>query len=334
MTIPHAAIDVHGHCVPRAFLDEILELDAGPVVAQRQDGGYVVRFDGSAPLRAISGVMLDGEDRGRWLDEQGVAVQFVAPWLDLYGQQLPPSQGARWVRHLNDHMASVAANSQGRLGAHAALHLGDASGATDELRRAVEQLGMTSTMIPASVPEGRLSDPAFDDLWTTASDLDVLVMLHATTGSAALALVDEYPRLAGLFGRNIEVALAAADLIVAGVLDRHPELRLLIVHGGGFLPYLTGRFDNDAKRQTWPCTLPSEAMRGLYYDTVLLAPAAIDCLCSVAGSSRIMLGSDFGSTPTERDGLGVAEAVVRSGLDAGAQARILRDNAVELFALG
>jgi aminocarboxymuconate-semialdehyde decarboxylase len=319
--------------VPRAFLDEIVELDAGPVAAQRQEGAYVVRFDGSAPLRPISGVMLDGEDRGRWLDHQDVAVQFVAPWLDLYGQPLPPSHGAAWVRHLNDHMAALAADSQGRLRAHAALHLGDAAGAPDELRRAVEQLGLTSTMIPASVPGGRLSDPAFDDLWSAAADLGVLVLLHATTGSAALALVDEYPRLGGLFGRNIEVALAAADLIVAGVLDRHPGLRLLIVHGGGFLPYLAGRFDNDAKRRQWPGALPSEAMRELYYDTVLLAPAAVSCLCHVAGTQRVMLGSDFGSTPTEREGVLVAEAVVHAGLDEGARARILRGNAVELFGL-
>jgi aminocarboxymuconate-semialdehyde decarboxylase len=333
MTSIRGAIDVHGHCVPRALLEEMLGLECNDVAVHHNDGAYVVRFDRSAPLRAISGVMLDGETRRQWLDDQEIELQFVAPWLDVYAAQLPARDGARWVRHLNDHMAALAANSGGHLRAHAALHPGDAATAASELTRAVQQLAMTTTMMPASVPGGRLSDPAFDDLWATAEELKVMVMLHATSGSAALALVDEYPRLAGLFGRNIEVALAAADLIVAGVLDRHPELRLLLVHGGGFLPYLTGRFDNDARRNAWPGRLPSKAMRDLYYDTVLLAPAAIDCLASVAGSDRIMLGSDFGSTPTERDALRVTEPVTRTALDAAAQAGILRDNAIRLLDL-
>jgi aminocarboxymuconate-semialdehyde decarboxylase len=326
------AIDVHAHCVPHDLLQGLPRDRRSSVTVERHEDAYVVTFAGGPPLRPISGLMLDGADRHGWFDAHDVGMQFVAPWLDLQGQDLGEADGAAWATTLNDHMADLAERSEGRLLAHASLHLANPRRAAEELHRTVAEQGLRSVMLPASLRRGTsLADPEYDDLWTAASELHVMVMLHATTGSQAMRLLDHYPSLAGMFGRNIEVSLSAAELIVAGVLDRHPDLRLLLVHGGGFLPYLAGRFDNDARRMGWPSTLPSEAMRELYFDTVLLAPPAIQCLCAVVEPCRVMLGSDLGSTPNNREGVGVVDAVLDSRLDGESQAAILYGNAARLF---
>ena len=159
--------------------------------------------------------------------------------------------------------------------AHATLHLTDPEAAATELRRAVEELGMRSAMLPVAQPVGRLSDPGFDALWATATDLDVPVVLHPPTKAPSNDLMAQFPALRGLFGRQIDTTLTTAELITTGVFDRFPDLRLVLVHGGGFLPFQAARFDRDAKGDGSERKLPSEVVRSLYYDSVLLSAAAV-----------------------------------------------------------
>jgi aminocarboxymuconate-semialdehyde decarboxylase len=336
------AVDVHGHCVPRTFLDEVVRARPYGVEAELSEDKYFVTFPGSKRLRPVAGVMLDTADRGGWFAEQQVEHQVVAPWLDLHGQELPAADGARWVRLLNDAVAESVGDPARRMSGHATLHLADAEAAAAELRRAVTELGMRSAMIPSSFPGGRLSEPRFDALWAAATELDVPVVLHPATSAPANAeLLALYPSLNALFARQVDITMAAAELIMADVFGRFPGLRLVMVHGGGLLPYQVGRFDRDAKgtghrdgqMDVRSVRLPSEIAKTFYYDTVLMRAESIRFLLDYAGPGQVLIGSDFGAAARERSGLALTAAAREASSDPAVTEAVLAGNATKLLKL-
>jgi hypothetical protein len=113
--------------------------------------------------------------------------------------------------------------------------------------------------------------------------------------------------------------------------DHRPELRLVVVHGRGFLPFQAARFDRDAKGGNEDRRLPSEVVRSLYYDTVLLSTEAVRFLYDYVGADRVVIGSDFGAAPAERSGVLVAAAVNEASDDPDVTAAVLTGNARSLF---
>jgi predicted TIM-barrel fold metal-dependent hydrolase len=188
--------------------------------------------------------MTDRMSRAEWFAEQGIRHQVVGPWLDLQGQELTKGRGCVWARLLNDSMADMAGDGAKGLSAHASLHLANPDRAAQELRRAVD-MGMRSAMIPTSLPAGRLAERRFDGLWSAAVALDVPLLLHATTASPPSRLLAGYPSVKPFLGRYMDATLVASEMIVAGILDRFPRLRLVLPHGGAFLFYQTVRGDRN-----------------------------------------------------------------------------------------
>jgi aminocarboxymuconate-semialdehyde decarboxylase len=327
-------VDVHAHGVPGPFLEEVRRSGLGGVTVEASEGRYLVTFPGEQPLRPVAGIMLHFAERLGWLDEQGMRQQLIAPWLDVHGQQLPPGPGQDWVRLLNDAMADAVAMSRGRLLAHATLHLADPAAAARELGRAVDRLGMTGCMIPTNLPEGELADGRYDALWEAAQSLRVPIVLHPPTVAPSGCLFGDVPRFKGLYGRLIDTTITAARLILAGVLDRFPDLRLLLVHGGGFLPYQTGRFDREFGGDVAGGGLPSDHVKRFYYDTVQLSGPALRLLFEMIGADRVMIGSDYAATSAERGGGRLTGALDESGVDGPTRQMVLHETAEDLFRTG
>jgi aminocarboxymuconate-semialdehyde decarboxylase len=255
--------------------------------------------------------------------------QLVGPWLDVHGQELPASDGQDWVRRLNNAMAESVAPAAGRLRAYATLHLADPAAAARELERATRELGMIGCMIPTSSPTSHLDAPAFDVLWETAQDLRVAVMLHPPTVGPA-SCVPGMDRFGGLYGRLIDTTMAAARILLAGVFDRFPELRLILVHGGGFLPYQTGRLDNSfgGRGGAAEASMPSDYVKRFYFDTVLLHSHAIAMLLDLVGAERVMIGSDY---PFSVGAPPLTQALLEAGADEAQIASVTSRTATHLF---
>jgi aminocarboxymuconate-semialdehyde decarboxylase len=318
-------VDIHGHGVPRAFLEDIKRTRLGGVQVDLVDNTYVLTFAGQRPLRPIGGRMLDfANQRLEWLDAEQMERQLVGPWLDVHGQELSTTDGQEWVRRLNNSMAESVAPAAGRLAAYATVHLADPRVAAHELERAVRELGMIGCIIPTSSPTSHLDAPAFDALWETAQHLGVAVMLHPPTIGPA-SCVPGMDKFGGLYGRLIETTLAAARILLAGVLDRFPELRLILVHGGGFLPYQTGRLDNNFGS---PAGLPSDYVKRFYFDTVLLHSHAIAMLLDLVGAERLMIGSDY---PFSVGAPPLTQALLETAADEASIASVTHQTAAHLF---
>jgi aminocarboxymuconate-semialdehyde decarboxylase len=321
-------VDIHAHAIPEGFLDEVAARNLAGVEVEMADG-YVITFPGGKPLRAIAGIMVDFDDRLEWLDGQQMAYQIVAPWLDIHGQELPTADGVEWVRLLNDAMAESVSTRE-RILAYATLHLQDPGAAAAELERAIGELGMVGCMLPTHFPGGDLTD--LDALWEAASSLDVPVVLHPPTVAPSRALFNENPLFKGTFGRGIDTMLAAGSMIVAGVFDRFPSLHIVLVHGGGFLPYQVGRFDRDfGPGKSDLARLPSEYVASLYYDTVLLSGDSLRLLLDMAGSDHVMIGSDYGARPKERAGVGLADGLDAASATDDERRDVMRATADRLF---
>jgi aminocarboxymuconate-semialdehyde decarboxylase len=330
MTSTIDGIDIHAHGVPKQFLEEVKRTRlAGVEVTAAANDGYIVTFPGCAPLRPAAGIMLDFTQRLGWLDGQGMQQQLIGPWLDVHGQELPARDGQTWVRQLNDAMIESISGSGRRLLAHATLHLADVEAAARELERCVKKLGMTGCMIATHLPNGELSDDRFDGLWEAAQALDVPVVLHPLMDGPAACMFGQLPRFKNLYGRTIDTTVVAAQLIFAGVFERFPKLRLVLVHGGGFLPYQSARLDREFGGKDK--ALPSDYIKRFYYDTAIMSAPALQLLMSLVGSGQIMIGSDYAAGPVERPGPKLTDALDATGVDAATRRMIVRDTAASIF---
>jgi aminocarboxymuconate-semialdehyde decarboxylase len=194
---------------------------------------------------------------------------------------------------------------------------------------------MTGLLLNTHPTERRLTDPEMEPVWAAAEDLAVPVVLHPPTEGPHSALPDA-AAFGNAFGRLIDSTLILASLLLGGLLDRHPNLLLIAVHGGGFLPYQANRLDGASRVGALAAfspdrDKPSAYLPSLYFDTVALSPHSIRLLTDVAGADRVLLGTDY---PFPLGGPAPVRTVHEAGLGREETRKVLRDNALRLFAGG
>jgi aminocarboxymuconate-semialdehyde decarboxylase len=141
--------------------------------------------------------------------------------------------------------------------------------------------------------------------------------------------------MTNVVGQPLETTLALAHLIFGGVLERFPRLKVLAVHGGGFLPFYLGRFEQ-AFRERKECRVhiqapPREYLKRIYFDTVVFEPEAVAYLAALVGADRILMGSDLPFDMGEPDPVALIHRV--PSLTDEDRARILGGNAEALLGL-
>lgn len=291
-------LDIHAHHVGQPLIARIDAEGArhGVKVIKGEDGATRIEVGGRLTGMPLIPPLNDEAARLKWMDEAGIDVQLLAGWMDLAGYHLS-AEGGQWLaRAQNETLAEMVARRPDRYAAAAMVPLQDAALAATELRHAVQVLGHRAVQIGARVEEEGLDAPQFDAFWSTAQELNVPVIIHP----ADLAVP---PRIRRLFlhilvGNPSETTFAAAALLLGGVFDRFPELRVLLVHGGGCVPYQFGRIDRG--RVTAPPFARGSVKNplgqyanNLYYDTVLHDEAAFRYLVERVGAGQIALGSDY-----------------------------------------
>ena len=259
------------------------------------DNGPALQFEGLAPLRPLGGLARMGP-RLEWMERQGLGIQILASWLDIQGYTLPAGNAATWARLFNEHLAQVINNNPGRFRGLATVPLQDGSLAAKELEYAVNNLGMLGVMLAADPVDQDLAKESFEPLWAAAEQLDVPVVLHPPTHGFGGGIKPSY--LTFSLGRTLDTTITAAKLILEGLFDRHPDLKMVLVHGGGYLPYQAARIDNGYRSGNGKPTQlkrdkPSDYLPLLYYDNVAVSTEAVRMIKEIAGAEHIMLGSDY-----------------------------------------
>ena len=290
--------DVHAHHVGQPVIDRIkAEGEAhGVRIVTAEDGATRVELGGRTTGMPLVPPLLDEAARLKWMDQAQIDVQLVSGWMDLAAYHLPAESGAWLCRVQNDALAESVSKRPDRLFAAAMVPLQSPAAAAAELERAVRELGHKAVQVGARIEDEGLDAPQLDAFWAAAQKLDVPVIVHP----ADLAVPPRHRRLFLhiLVGNPSETTYAAAALLLGGLFDRFPKLRVLLVHGGGCLPFQFGRI---ARGRTASPPFARGAARldldryadNLYYDTVLHDDAALRYLISRVSVHRVALGSDY-----------------------------------------
>jgi aminocarboxymuconate-semialdehyde decarboxylase len=326
-------VDVHIHFLSPRAIDAARRLPERFGVRVLGDGERPCLVVGAeAPTRPLLEALYTLDRHLAFLDEQGIDAAVFGPLMDVAGYSLPPEQGAAWSRAQNEALAASLAEAGPPHRGLATVPLQSPALAADELAFGVKSLGLRGAMIDPNALGRPLGDRAFDPFWRAAADVGVPVVLHPFL----LEAVERFGRhyLHNLVGYPLETTLAAASLILGGTLDRFPSLEIVLVHGGGFLPYHIGRFDRGHttrhEARADGAALPSGYLRRFHYDTLVQFPPALAYLVKVVGEDRVLLGSD---QPFWLGDPAPTRIVREAGLTVGAQAAILGDNAARLFGL-
>jgi aminocarboxymuconate-semialdehyde decarboxylase len=326
-------VDVHIHFLSPRAIDAARRAPGRHGVRVLDDGERPRLVVGTeAPTRPLLEALYTLERHLTFLGEQGIDAAVFGPLMDVAGYSLPPDQGAAWCRAQNEGLAASLAEAGGRHCGLATVPLQSPALAGDELRFAVRSLGLRGAMIDPNALGRPLGDRAFDPFWKAAAELGAPVVLHPFLLEAVERFGHHY--LHNLVGYPFETTLGAASLIFGGTLDRFPPLEVVLVHGGGFLPYQIGRFDRGhttrPEARADGAALPSGYLRRFHYDTLVQFPPALAYLVKVVGEDRVVLGSDH---PFWLGDPAPTRIVREAGLTAAAQAAILGDNAAHLFGL-
>jgi aminocarboxymuconate-semialdehyde decarboxylase len=319
-------IDAHAHVI----VPEVLSEAWGPRV-RWEDGAQIVEL-GGRPIRSAvrDFVAIDAILAAQ--DEAGIDHVVLCPWVSLVGYDVPADEGLERSRVQNEGLAALRAAHPERVSVLGTVPLQDPEIAAGELE-ALMASGFAGVEIAASVNGTSLGDDRLAPFWAAAEATDALVFIHPTTrGSTGPGFDDFY--LWNLVGNPMETTVAAAHLVLAGVLERHPGLRVLLAHGGGAVLALRGRL-----RHGWSAVAPARArlseppdasLRRFYYDTVVFDPAVLRELVAFAGADHVLLGSDY---PFDMADARPAETVVAAGLGAADEQAVLGGNAARLLGL-
>ena len=324
-------IDSHAHIVPSDLVDEARTSGKSlGVTVEDTDRGPALQFEGLVHLRPLGG-LAQLEPRLEWMTTQGLDQQILASWLDIHGYTLSPDNAATWARLFNEHLAELVGSNGDTFKGLATVPIQDGTMAAKELEYAVNTLGMLGTMVSADPVGHDLSQDSYEPLWAAAESLGVPIVLHPATHGFGGGITPNY--LTFSLGRTLDTTITAAKLILEGLFDRHPNLKMVLVHGGGFLPYQIARIDNGYRSGAGrPVELqrdkPSDYLPMLYYDTVNMSPDSLRMMRNVAGAEHIMLGSDYVFSGTPQS---LTEPVREAGLEPAEYQLICCGNARKLF---
>lgn len=327
-------VDLHAHFLAPELVERLARGAGEPpagVALEWSVGGSPRLWLGGIPSIPMPPGMDDLEGRRAEMARQGVDAQWLTPWVSAVGYELDAGAGAAWSRLVNETTAAALRGQPGFWGA-ATVPLQDGRLAAAELERAAA-LGLKGAIIGTHAAGKSLDDPDLAPFWATAEALGAPVLIHPF-GIPHGTRLERY-HLQNLVGNPADTTVAAAQLVFGGVCDRHPDLRVLLVHGGGFFPYQAGRWDRGyVVRKEARGVIgrpPSDYLRWFYYDTVTHGPAALSFLVGRVGADRVALGTDYPFDMADPD---PRRTVREADLDAAGRVQVEERTAVAFLGLG
>ncbi len=273
------------------------------------------------------------EERLRDMDRMGIDIQAISVAPPQYFYWTEPDLGVRVSRIQNDNLATIVDRYPDRFVGLGTLPLQDVDASLLELDRVVDELGFRGVEICTSVNGTDFDDPRFEPLLRRFEELEVLVVMHPNGFSHGERLAAYY--LINTVGMPLDSTISISRMIFGGVLERHPDLKICVVHGGGYLPFYPARFDH-AYRAREDCREnisrpPSTYLRQLYFDTMVFDTEDLSLLISRYGADHVLLGSDYPYDMGVDDPVSLVTGI--EGLDDKELALVLGGNAARLLKL-
>lgn len=278
----HHRIDTHHHAVPDFYRDWLLDkgLTAG--------GRAIPTWSPSSALSLMEGT-----------DVELAVLSVSTPGVEPAFAELIPGRNdcaRQMARRLNEHSAEIAESYPGRFSFFATLPMPDVEGAIEEATYATETLGASGVILLANTGGIYLGDPRFDELLYELNERSATIFVHPSH-----LPVDPVPGLAPFIADFLlDTTRAAANLVRTGAIERYDDLKIILSHAGGFVPYAAGRMashvSSEGDREHGLALL-----KRFYFDTALSSTRyALLSLLEFAGPDHVLYGSDFPYAPSDR----------------------------------
>lgn len=291
----YATIDIHSHILVPAAAEiarPLFRPEFDPRVEYQPEES--TRYN--VELRtSVADKFTDGAVRIADMDLQGVDMQVLSIAPPQYYYWLEAGMASHVAGIENERIAEMVNEAPDRFVGIATLPMNHPDRAVSEMRRVRSDLGFNGFEVNADVNGGDLDDRRYDPIWAAAEEMGMLVVLHPHGWTEPMRMDDYY--LMNVVCMPLASTVAVSRMILGGVWERFPGLRMLVVHGGGYLPFYFARTDHayrfrpEARRHI--SRLPSEYLHVLYFDTTVFRPEEVEYLVSEYGADRVLMGTDY-----------------------------------------
>jgi aminocarboxymuconate-semialdehyde decarboxylase len=288
------AIDVHTHFVPDSVPSAAGRNPLWPSIEHRERNTAAVIVAGKV-FRLIDSRSWDAERRLRDMQSDDVDVQVVSPMPELLSHWFPADDADALSGHINRGIAELCSSHPQTFIGIGMAPVQDPALAARRLAD-IKALGLCGVEIGTHINGVALGDPRMHELYAAAEEADLAVMIHPLHPSGMERMAGR-PELAAVAAFPLETALAATSLLTHGIIERFPNLRILLSHGGGALPWILPRMKH--ARSLGPplqdlfARDPGEMAKAFYYDTILYDRPALRFLADAVGADHIVVGSDY-----------------------------------------
>ena len=326
-------IDVHNHFIGNAAKSFLLEEGKASGVPAEEDreGNLVVDF-GFRKL-AASRDFFDPELRLEVMNRCGIDAQLLTVSASHTFQEQDQGFVSAYLKTVNDGIGKVCEEYPGKFFPTAVVSLRDVEEGVREAERTVNELKARAVFMTSNVEGEHLDDRKLDALYEAVQDLGVPLIIHPTTPRSRDGM-DGY-HLFNLCGFQFDHALNLARMVLSGVYERFPRLRVFYTHGGGPSLFLLGRWDHAHKiREDTRAAIaspPSAYFDRIWVGTVVFNPRTLGFVIDSIGADHVCLGSDYPYDMEEPDPVGLVQRV--ESLSESDSKAILGGNALTLFGL-
>jgi aminocarboxymuconate-semialdehyde decarboxylase len=286
-------IDVHTHYYPEMFFEMIRNTPSDFSFAKDPTGRTIITHRG-ARFFGVTQPMTDVDKRLEDMDRVGIDVEVVSlstPNIFFADETRQPEA----ARVLNDAYAELIARHPTRFKGFASIPMDDSEASIAELHRAIDELKMNGVVLLSNIRGRALTSPIYRPFFEEANRMNLCIFLHPMIPTNSEPF-KEYV-LGPLVGFPFDTTLAVARMCFDGMLRDLPNIRWIIGHLGGAVPYLMERLDS-GYRDFAECRVnidepPSTYLKRLHYDTVTFSAHNLRMARDLVGTDHMMMGSDY-----------------------------------------
>jgi aminocarboxymuconate-semialdehyde decarboxylase len=286
-------IDLHSHVIPETVVQAI----------RAQPGLYKTGIEGEGNQRKfvrgkqgfeLSPELYDADAKIASMDRKGIDISVISPAPPVFFYGLDAEEAVQTSRLTNEGVAKMVATHPNRLRGMATLPMQHPDAALTELERVVKEYGFKAVELGTAIGEEELADAKFRSVLRRIEELKLVIFAHPNTMGSAGRLGCYH--LVNLIGNPLDTTVMVAKLMFSGALDELKQIKILLAHGGGFLPYQIGRFEHGHTVRVDTSALtkskPLDMFKRFYFDALTHSPQALRYLIDAAGSERVVIGTD------------------------------------------
>lgn len=332
------AIDIHHHYFAPELIGEIKQhgkalggIEHFPP-RQAKDNPYRIQFPKGRPF-APDPRMAEVPNRLNAMTKGHVAIAMVEVHTASVGYELDGPHGETWSNLYNEAIMNLVKGHPDRFAGIATVPLQDPPRAAKVLQHAIVDLKMSGVTIASNVVGKYYNDKSFDPFWAKAQELDVLMIMHPEWVAGAEKM--EPYSLRNICGNPADTTLSVTYMMYTGIFDRFPNLKLGLLHGGGYIPYHLGRLDQGKTGGSGSSAIPakyppSRYLKNLYFDNLVYRVETVEYLKRMVGADHVMVGTDY---PFDLGDWMAAEKIQKMECTSAEREAMLHGNARKLLRL-